>query len=69
MTIIINYFFFVDLVAKPAEEKDYTGAIVGGVIGGIVLIVLVIVGVWWCSKKKKENTGRVSPETPPGAHA
>jgi len=55
--------------AKPAEEKDYTGAIVGGVIGGIVLIVLVIVGVWWCSKKKKESTGRVSPETPPGAHA
>lgn len=62
-------FHLVDLAAKPAEEKDYTGAIVGGVIGGVVLIIIVVVGVWYCSKKKKERTGRVSPESPPEEQA
>lgn len=55
------------LVATPTEkdDEDMTGAIVGGVIGGIVLILLVIFGVWYCTKKKQKNTGRVSPEDPP----
>ena len=46
------------------EEKDMTGAIVGGVIGGIVLILLVALGVWYCTNQKKKNSGRISPEDP-----
>lgn len=42
-----------------------TGAIVGGVIGGIVFILLVVLGVWYCTKHKKKNSGRISPEDPP----
>ena len=41
----------------------------GGVIGGVVLIIIVAVGLWYCSKKKKEHTGRVSPEGPPEEQA
>lgn len=41
-----------------------TGAIIGGVIGGIVLILLVALGVWYCTKQKKKNSGRISPEDP-----
>lgn len=43
------------------EEKDYTAAIVGGVIGGVVFIIVVIAAVWWCNKKGKAQT-RVSVE-------
>ena len=28
-----------------------------------MFIILVVVGVWWCSKNKNKNTGRVSPES------
>jgi len=52
--------------ANPTEkeDKDMTGAIVGGVIGGLVLILVVVLGVWYCSKQKKKNSGRISPEDP-----
>lgn len=57
-------FYLVDLAAKPAEEKSYTGAIVGGIIGGVVFLFIVVGIIWWCSQKKKVHTGRVSPENP-----
>lgn len=52
--------------ATPTEkdEKDMTGAIVGGVIGGLVLILVVVLGVWYCTTQKKKKSGRISPEDP-----
>ena len=61
---MVYYFFFVTAPETKAE-KDHTGAIVGGVLGGLAFIVLVVLGIWWCSKKKAKNTGKISLESPP----
>lgn len=46
------------------EEKDMTGAIVGGVIGGVVFILLVALGVWYFITMKKKKSRRIAPDDP-----
>lgn len=56
------YFHLLTATPTEKEEKDMTGAIIGGVIGGVVFILLVILGVWYFTKQKKKKSGRISPE-------
>ncbi|XP_068706586.1 uncharacterized protein [Montipora foliosa] len=54
----------VGVAVNVEEEKDYTGAIIGGVIGGLLFITIVVAVIWCFSKKNKAKTRVTAVELP-----